>query len=257
MRIIQVVLRNASAYEQKCQRVDYAALSAQHEVIVATEETMAAQRGDVAHVYASGTLPAHLFRRFPMPFVASADVSPSRWSFRRPRAPQVVVSPLANAGGNERIVTLPEAVEEAYWTPQERRPRRHRDPKVIASFKRPELRNMVEQTVTRLHRFRDDVTWLVFDAQPTPEDLSTVDVWVDPAIADDDFDGCVAEALVYGTKVVAARTPINDQRLEQGRTGFLVPPRDPNETTHAILAALFKPEVAESKQNAARQTASK
>ena len=50
---------------------------------------------------------------------------------------------------------------------------------------------------------------------------------------------------------------MNAWRLEQGRTGFLVPVGDPNEMTHAILTALFKVEVAESRQQAARQTVSK
>jgi glycosyltransferase involved in cell wall biosynthesis len=91
----------------------------------------------------------------------------------------------------------------------------------------------------------------------TPEDLASVDIWVDPAIDDNDLDGFVAEGLVVGLPVVATRTAINVLRLEQGRTGFLVPPRDPNEMTHAILSALFKTEVAESRQFAARQTVSK
>jgi glycosyltransferase involved in cell wall biosynthesis len=57
--------------------------------------------------------------------------------------------------------------------------------------------------------------------------------------------------------VVASRTPINVQRLEKGRTGVLVPPGDPNEMTHAILAALFKPETLEPRLQAARQTIGK
>lgn len=256
MRIIQIVLDGASEYERKCQRVDFAAFSAQHEVVVATAGTVAAQHGDVAHVYGPRELPARLFRGFPLPFVASGDVATSRWPFLKPRVPTYVVSPLA-ASDVPRFQMLPEAVEEAFWEPREPRTRRHSDPNIIASFKRPSLANLVEQTAGRIHRFREDVTWLLFDTPPAPDDLSRVDVWVDLAVAEDDFDGFVAEALVSGTTVVAARTPLNVQRLEQGRTGFLVPPRDPNETTHAILNALFKPEVAESKHNAADQTASK
>ena len=81
--------------------------------------------------------------------------------------------------------------------------------------------------------------------------------WVDPAIDENDFDGFVAEAIAAGTPVIASRTAINTQRLEKGRTGVLVPARDPNEWTHAILAALFKPEFRLSKTVAAQQTASK
>ena len=67
----------------------------------------------------------------------------------------------------------------------------------------------------------------------------------------------MAEALVAGNVVVASRTIINVTRLEKGRTGFLAPPNDPNELTHAILAALFKPELAQETLAAARQTISK
>ncbi|HWW61074.1 MAG TPA: glycosyl transferase family 1, partial [Thermoanaerobaculia bacterium] len=44
---------------------------------------------------------------------------------------------------------------------------------------------------------------------------------------------------------------------EKGRTGLLVPCNDPNELAHAILTALFKPEVAQRKIEAVRQTVSK
>ena len=119
------------------------------------------------------------------------------------------------------------------------------------------MRNSVEQTMARIRRFRDDVDWQIFDQRPSPEDLGSVDLWVDPAAEENDFDGFTAEALVVGLPVVATRTPINNLRLEQGRTGFLVPPRDPNEMTHVILSALFKTEVADSRQFAARQTVPK
>lgn len=149
---------------------------------------------------------------------------------------------------------LPEAVEDAWFEP---RPRISREVKIVGSFDRRPLRNNVEQTVARIQRFRSDVAWHLYDRVPTPDDLAGVDAWVDPAADPNDFDGFVAEALVVGLPVVAARTPLNALRLEQNRTGWLVPPNDPNEMTHAILAALFKTEVAQTRQLAARQTVSK
>jgi glycosyltransferase involved in cell wall biosynthesis len=127
----------------------------------------------------------------------------------------------------------------------------------VASLARPSTRIFVEQTVARIERFRSDVRWQLFSHPPSPDDLAGVDVWIDPAVRADDFDGWAAESLVLGLPVVTSRMPINLQRLEQGRTGLLVPPGDPNELTHAILATLFKREVAEGKQRAARQTVSK
>jgi hypothetical protein len=159
-----------------------------------------------------------------------------------------VVSPV----GGEAV---PEAVEEQWFVP--RRPSVARDAKTVASFARDEVRSLVDRTLSRIHRFRSDVTWHLYEREPTPEDLAGVDAWIDPAAAENDFDGFSAEALVLGLPVVATRTALNSWRLENGRTGFLVPLNDANELTHAILAALFKVEVAESRQLAAKQTVSK
>lgn len=242
MRIAQIVLPGASEYERKSQRADREALAAKHEVLVVTPEEARTSGADVAHVYASGELPAGPFVRFPIPYVASAAMKQSRWSLRRPTPPV-------------QVPELPEVVEERYFgASHEDVPR---DVKVVGSFARKATHEAVLQARARIDRFRSDVTWRLVDRVPSPEDLASVDVWVDPAVAETDWDGFVAEALVVDTPVVATRIAVNQQRLEQGRTGMLVPPRDPNEMTHAILAVLFKREVAEGRQNAARQTVSK
>lgn len=249
MRIAHIILPEASAYERKSQRADQVSLSERHEVVVVSPAEARTSGADVAHVYAAGTLPAAEFVGFAVPYVASADVHRSRWTRRKPVGPRVVVTP----------ENLPEVVEDRYF---ERpltlpSPRARGEGRVVGSFARSATRNVVEQTASRIHRFRDDVAWKLFDAPPSPEDLAGVDVWVDPAVEETDYDGFVAEALVVGLPVVAARTAVNARRLEQGRTGMLVPARDPNEMTHAILAALFKPEVTNSKIRAAGQTVSK
>jgi hypothetical protein len=261
MRVAQVILPGVSEYERKSQRIDHASLAASHEVIVVTPEEARKSGADVAHVYASGELPSALFVRFPLPYIASADVRRTRWPWRRPTEPDYVVSPIIEKVEQSRYQPLSEAVEERYFV--ERRPLRApaaeaaAAPHIIGTFARADVHPIVEQTLARISRFREDVTWHLFDRVPTPDDLASVSVWVDPAVSESDFDGFVAEAAVSGLPIVASRTKINAQRLEQGRTGFLVPPRDPNELAHAILAALFKPEVAGMKVNAARQTASK
>jgi len=127
----------------------------------------------------------------------------------------------------------------------------------IGSIDRPNVRNVIEQAMVRIGRFREDINWHLFTHEPAPDELAQLFAWIDPAVDSDDFEGFTAEALVVGLPVIASRTPVNVQRCEQGRTGVLVPTRDPNELVHAILGALFKPEVANSKINAARQTASK
>ena len=159
--------------------------------------------------------------------------------------------------GRPPVSELPEAVEERWFnvatgfSPSHRaEARRH-----IASYRRRSIIPIVEQTMARIHRTREDIEWLLLDRPP--DDFSDFDAWIDPAIDDEDLDGFVAEAQVRGKLVVATRTAINMKRLEKGRTGILAPPRDPNELTHAILAGLFKPEVAQQKLEAAQQTISK
>jgi hypothetical protein len=257
MKIAQVVLPGASAYERKSQRIDLSLLAPEHEVLVVTEPREVRGSGaQVAHIYGPSLLPSGMLQGLTVPYVANGSLPRRRFALRRPPQPAYVVTPLPDTE-NE---LLPEAVEDAYF---ERRAGLQPAPVpsgrtyAIGSSARPGVENSIEQTMARIDRFRDDITWHVFEHPPTPEQLSEIDAWVDPAVSDDDFDGFTAEALVAGCAVVASRTPINLHRTEKGRTAFLVPPNDPNEATHAILAALFKPEVGAARVEAARQTQSK
>lgn len=257
MRITQIVLPGASPFERKCQRVDFATLSSAHEVvaIASVAETPAT---DVAHVYGPTPLPRAPFIGFAPPYVASSAPAVRRLAFRKATLPRVIVTPLDVERGRAPLHQfLPEAVEEHYFASGENAPPRAAALHRVGSYARPSIVEIVEQTIMRLHRFRDDIEWHLFEEPPSPADLAGVEAWVDPALDDHDFNGFVAEAIAAGKAVVASRTPINAKRLEQGRTGFLVPRNDPNELTHAILAALLKPEVARSKIEAARQTSGK
>jgi hypothetical protein len=236
--IAQLVLPGASEYERKSQRIDFASLSVEHDIRIGD-----ATDADLIHVYAPEAMRIDLS----LPYVS--NVRPKRRRFRRTAQPKRVVAPLKDTADS----FIPEAVDEIYFAGEEKQSHKP----TVGTFARPQLRNIIEQTAARIQRYRDDVDWLLFDTAPSPDDLRAVDVWLDPAMKDDDFDGFVAEAIVAGTAVIASRTIINVQRLEKGRTGVLVPPGDPNEWTHAILAALFKPEFRHSKRIAAQQTASK
>ena len=244
MRIAQLVLPGASRYERKSLKLDAPALNAQ---LIETVGDVSAF--DVVHVYGPRELPPALFAGFPKPYIASGTVHKPRFSFRSPREPEYSVAPVET----DEFTLLPEAVDDVWFSrsaPPASRP-------VIGSIARPSVKNVIEQTMARIRRFRDDIEWELFTHDPAPDEMARLGAWIDPAIDDDDFDGFTAEALVAGVAVVASRTPVNVQRCESGRTALLVPPRDPNELVHAILAALFKPEVAEPKISAARQTASK
>ena len=236
MKIGQWLLEGAPIYEEKSQALDAEWLGRDHSITAWPDPT-----ADVVHVYGPRKLAARCFRKFPRPYVA-AGAPPARgiW-FSTPRPPAGDASP----------PRIPEAVDPRYVRDKDRRPETARYEIGVLGGRR-DVRPIVEVTASRLARFRDDVHWRMVDDRPSPEDLAAIDVWVDPAIVDDDRDGFGAEAISAGVLVVASRTPINLERLEGGRAGFLVPPNDPNELTHAILTALFKPEMAEPKRHAAR-----
>jgi hypothetical protein len=241
MIITQLLIPGASEYERKSQRIDFAALSTEHDVRVGN-----VAGADLVHVYAPDQFDAAVVGN--RPYVSNVRPKPRR--FRKTAQPLDVITPVKETTDTY----IPEAVEDIYFGAATKQ---RSDRATIGSYQRRPLRNIIEQTSARIHRFRDDADWLLFETAPSPADLRGVDVWVDPACEENDFDGFVAEAIAAGTPVIASRTAINTQRLEKGRTGVLVPPRDPNEWTHAILAVLFKPEFRHTKVVAAQQTASK
>src|SRR5439155_10795487 len=124
--VAQILLPSATAYERKCQRVDYAALP----TVEVYDDPRKVQTADVAHVYGAKRLKRRWFRPFRLPYVASREVDP---------------------------FDVPEAVEEMYFSDL---PSRRCVPLKIASFRRASILGIVEQTVHRLHRTRDDIEWL-------------------------------------------------------------------------------------------------
>jgi len=242
--IAQLLLPGASQYERKSQRIDLASLAEEHDVRLGE-----IANADVVHVYAPHDFDPKAVRDIGLPYVSNAE--PKARRFRQSVQPHHVITPLKEVTDT----FIPEAVEDIYFSNRETQQPRNRA--TVGSYRRRAVNNLIEQTAARIHRFRDDVDWLLFDAPPSPSDLQGVDVWADPSVDEDDFDGFVAEAIAAGTAVIGSRTAINTQRLEKGRTGVLVPPRDPNEWTHAILATLFKQEFRHTKVVAAQQTASK
>jgi hypothetical protein len=242
MIIAQLLIPGASEYERKSQRIDFAALSAEHDVRLGK-----ITGADIVHVYAPDEFDPTVVGD--LPYVG--NTRPRRRRFRKTAQPLHVITPLKDTND----IQIPEAVEDIYFDSAGTRQPGNRA--TIGTYQRSPVRNIIEQTAARIQRFRDDVDWLLFETVPSPDDLRAVDVWVDPACEEDDFDGFVAEAIAAGAPVIASRTAINTQRLEKGRTGVLVPLRDPNEWTHAILAVLFKPEFRHTRVIAAQQTASK
>ena len=263
MRVAQVLLSGLSLYEQKCHRLDAKALSSTHEVVEIAAGSSASNSGsgfegrllrsliasecDVAHIYGS-PLPPAMARQIAVPFVAATEVGPNRSFFRRlrKRARSRAIPP-AGPGA------IAEPVDDEFLRPLLRH--RPEGEWIVGSAgpQRPGMRTILELTLARIYRFREDVSWHLMDEAPQPEDLAAVDIWVDPASDDGDADGFTAEALVAGLPVIASRTAVNRFRTDEGRAALLVPPGDPNELTHAILTALFKPEAIAGRLAAAKE----
>ncbi|MHB0969689.1 MAG: glycosyltransferase [Thermoanaerobaculia bacterium] len=257
MRLLQLVTADAPAFERKLQAIDRRTLEDGHDVMTWTQRDSRIMAGevefdssrvaleierlgpDVVHVYGPPLLPPGIGRKWRLPWVATGRPVRRRFSLRAPATPTATVAPT----GDDAV---PEAVASEYLAGARAYEAKMSGRRLIGSIGRgAAITELVEAVFARLARFRDDVDWNVFDAFPSNEEMDQVDVWVDPAIDDADFDGFVAEALVRGRLTVASRTPINMWRLAGGKYGVLARPADPNEMAHAIANALFKPETGE------------
>jgi len=250
----QLLLEGAGFYEQKSQRVD--ATAAERPVLLRFSDAgyeLDGVQTDVAGLLESlssrgvRSLQLYAYEGFPSDVVAPFSLPMvSRFAPETAHASGVTISrPCSDE--------LPEAVDPEIfdWAlPPKTDELRHR---VIGSLHRhPDGLRLTELTFTRLSRFREDLDWNVFDSPPTLDEIREIDLWVDLAAGESDFDGWTAEALVAGIPVVATRTEKNAQRLIEGRCGTLVRRNDPNEFAHAILNVLFKPELREPKLEIAR-----
>ncbi|HUF17995.1 MAG TPA: hypothetical protein VMS12_08140 [Thermoanaerobaculia bacterium] len=255
MNVGQILLPGASEYERKCQRIDHEILARQETVHLCSDSpdgasSPAAQlrqiSADLAHVYGNPSSHASLIRGFPVPWVASRAPRVRRFFIGRTDPPPLIAGPLTEPA-------LPEAVEEQYFSVKEGREAAGGKARyTIGSYgpSRHGVSSLTQRTIARLERFRQDIDWMMFDAPPSREQLAELDLWVDPASDETDYDGFTAEALVAGMRVVACRTAINRDRLAEG-SGFAVPIEDPNELAHAIVTALFKDEIAGQRLEAA------
>ncbi len=84
-----------------------------------------------------------------------------------------------------------------------------------------------------------------------PELLSEVAVSVLPSLSEG-LSNSVLESMAAGVPVVATRVGGTPEAIEDGVSGFLVPPRDPAALAEAIAALLERPELARRLGEAAR-----
>src|SRR4051812_30627039 len=168
MRIAQLVLPGASAYERKSQQLDAAALGGQAESLSYTytdtgvRQPLRLSAFDLVHVYGPRELPPATFVGFPKPYVASGTVRKPRFSFRSPREPEYALSPVES----DDYTLLPEAVDDAYFDGN----RQSTGNLVIGSIQRASTTNIIDQTLARIHRFRTKTPGHLSRTHPTPAD---------------------------------------------------------------------------------------
>src|SRR4051794_39030561 len=145
--IAQLLLPDASEYERKSQRIDFAALSQEHQFGEIA-------KADIVHIYAPDDFDPAIVRDIGLPYVSNAR--PKNRRFRKSVQPHSVISPI-----KETVETfIPEAVDEIYFDNREARQPGNRA--TVGSYRRKTTNNLIELTVARIHRFRDDVDWLLF-----------------------------------------------------------------------------------------------
>jgi glycosyltransferase involved in cell wall biosynthesis len=250
----QLLTPDAGFYERKHQILDASTLAEEHQIHIwqldRTGGSIDAMVGEVGrrgcallHVY--GAIEVESLARLTLPVIIPFRYEPPRRRlFSKRRPPPRLLELLPGE--------LPEAVDSQFIEPPEALVPRTTPPWRVATLGRgDQIEAMVQLSLIRLQRFRSDVEWHMLSAPPTVERLRNFDAWVDPAVDPGDPDGFTAEAAAAGLPVVASRSPLNEQRLEGGKAGFLVPPGDPNELVHALLQALFNPEARESRHESA------
>lgn len=86
-----------------------------------------------------------------------------------------------------------------------------------------------------------------------PEILAASDVCVDASYAGLGITGTLREALAVETAVIGTELEGNPELIEDGKTGLLVPARDPHALAKALLRLIEQPELAKTMARAGRE----
>jgi sugar transferase (PEP-CTERM/EpsH1 system associated) len=100
------------------------------------------------------------------------------------------------------------------------------------------LRHRIEALVAQENL--QDRVWLAGARDDIPQLLRALDVFVLPSLAEG-ISNTILEAMACGLPVVATRVGGNDELVQEGRTGFLVPPADPGTMADALQNYIDNP----------------
>lgn len=87
----------------------------------------------------------------------------------------------------------------------------------------------------------EDLMVFVGDCQDMPVVYAVLDVLVLPSGQPEPFGGVVLEAMAYGKPVVGTRIGGTVEQIDDGRTGYLIPPGDPAALADALARLLGDP----------------
>jgi glycosyltransferase involved in cell wall biosynthesis len=98
-----------------------------------------------------------------------------------------------------------------------------------------------------------DVVSVFLHREDVPQILAASDVTVDASYAGLGLTGTLRESLAMGTPVIGTDIEGNPELIRHGRTGLLVPPRDPSALADAVLSIAADPSAATAMGRAGRQ----
>jgi sugar transferase (PEP-CTERM/EpsH1 system associated) len=97
-----------------------------------------------------------------------------------------------------------------------------------------------------------DLAWLAGERADVPEVLQGLDCFVLPSLAEG-VSNTVLEAMATGLPVVATRAGANAELMEEGKTGYLVPPANSSALAQGILGYFHDPSTGTRHGSAGRQ----
>ncbi|MCW5627005.1 MAG: glycosyltransferase, partial [Burkholderiales bacterium] len=99
-----------------------------------------------------------------------------------------------------------------------------------------------------------DLAWLPGSRDGIPQLLGGMDIFCLPSISEG-ISNTILEAMASGLPVIATAVGGNPELVQDGATGTLVPPQDPEALAHAIVTYLRQPDVRREHGAAGRQRA--
>lgn len=114
------------------------------------------------------------------------------------------------------------------------------------------LRNEVARLIEKADLA--DSVWLPGARDDIPEIMRSLDVFVLPSLAEG-ISNTILEAMASGLPVIATRVGGNPELVNDGESGFLVPPADPEAMAQSMLRYLAEPALVARQGVSAKQSA--